>query len=447
MPKRGSPDRGLTAVLRTLTFGGTKVILGFAKRATAAVVARFRYVSLSVLIPQLFLGLAWLRASVAHAVDPVWWTGQEIVEFVDGSADTGLPFYTFFVEMIVRPLAVPLTVFVVALQGLLGLLFVTNVRPRSAALASLFLSSNFIMAGHVNPSIFYVVLALVVLFLSIEAMAGSKMWKTLSIQATVSCFVVVVFCWPFVQSVDPMLVIGDPAVVLITVAVISTAACWITYGRMLLFPALAFGVDSLHDSGASTLVAPVEASEVTEGQAVVPEGDLDVDDTLAEDANQVEVGVDVDDAVEVGSEARSDDGVKVVDNDDEHSEESASGINLTVVRDAAVDGHLRGDEEAHWFSVRCHFQLASNTYEERITIWLAAEFEAALEMAEQEARDHAAERGAQYLESCDGYRMTESTLNAQPGQQIYSLIRTSSLAPAAYLRQFFFTGAEQSLYA
>ncbi len=458
--------------------------------------ASYRAVPLAVLIPQIFLGIAWTRSAIGHIVESDWWTGQQILDFVAECEEFGLPFYSFLAELILKPLATQFAVVVVIAQAALGVLLLANVRPRITTLASIFLSMNFIMGGQVNPSVFYIILALVVLFRAIDARPARQSWKSFSLQSLVLLGLVLLLCGPFVRTLNPVHVIDDPAVVLISVVATFTASSWIVYLRLLWFPQAASsgmlsessfdgheaGANLAHELKSIALQVDALAERLTDAE---PETELtagaesesehleveepEVDEPVAEEPEQLELQAEAD--LETDSEldeheAEGDPVLEevVVESEDEsveveRAEADASYGDLPdedlpdrdlVGEVGAHDGLVIVDREiaeSNWFSVRCHFQLSTDTYEERITIWQSGEFEDALEMAEQEARNYAASRGGRYLESCDGYRMSNQALMAEPGQQLYSLVRTSSLAPAAYLRQFFFTGAEQSLYA
>ncbi|SCL69485.1 hypothetical protein GA0070606_5096 [Micromonospora citrea] len=114
-------------------------------------------------------------------------------------------------------------------------------------------------------------------------------------------------------------------------------------------------------------------------------------------------------------------------------------------QDGRVDD-VQGTAEAvehGWYAVRSVFQYgnaAPHVYEERITIWRASSFDAAVVMAEAEA--------AEYTEGVDrvhlGFAQVHH-LSAEPGHgaEIYSLMRDSNLPADAYLDRFFDTGDER----
>jgi hypothetical protein len=103
----------------------------------------------------------------------------------------------------------------------------------------------------------------------------------------------------------------------------------------------------------------------------------------------------------------------------------------------------------YWFAVRCVFavgwppEAVGETYEERITLWRAPSAEEAIARAEAEAVEYAAviEDGpSTYTGLAQCYRLVD-----EPGDgvEVFSLMRNSTLEPAAYLDRFFDTGSER----
>lgn len=101
-----------------------------------------------------------------------------------------------------------------------------------------------------------------------------------------------------------------------------------------------------------------------------------------------------------------------------------------------------------WFAVRCVFSMGDlgddvHTYEERITLWRAANFEEAIARAESEAAEYAASLGedpAAYLDVAQCFHLFDAPGD---GAEVFSLMRDSRLAPADYLDTFFDSGAER----
>jgi len=95
---------------------------------------------------------------------------------------------------------------------------------------------------------------------------------------------------------------------------------------------------------------------------------------------------------------------------------------------------------ADWFGVRCVFHDPEGTYEERVTVWKADMFEEAVLLAESEAKEYAAEIGAEFLGFAQAYVMPDEPGH---GSEVFSLLRDSDLDPDEYLDTFFDTGAER----
>jgi hypothetical protein len=98
--------------------------------------------------------------------------------------------------------------------------------------------------------------------------------------------------------------------------------------------------------------------------------------------------------------------------------------------------------EPGWFSVRCVFQWDDEppvTYEERITLWRAGNFEEAIALAEAEAADYAQMLNFRYLGLAQAYQLSDEVGH---GAEVFSLIRDNDLSPEDYLSRFFDTGSE-----
>ena len=106
-----------------------------------------------------------------------------------------------------------------------------------------------------------------------------------------------------------------------------------------------------------------------------------------------------------------------------------------------------------WYSVRTVYLLPRSKkklYEERITVWRATSIEEAIELAEVEASDYEGEpdvdgrtTGPKYLGLAQGYAMATESDSVSSADEIFSLVRGSTLKPQAYLDAFFDTGSER----
>jgi hypothetical protein len=85
-----------------------------------------------------------------------------------------------------------------------------------------------------------------------------------------------------------------------------------------------------------------------------------------------------------------------------------------------------------WHAVRCLFEVdrgdheaaEPGTYEERVTIWLADDFDAAIALAEAEAEQYAETINGRYLGLAQAYVMEGEPRH---GAEVYSLMRDSDL--------------------
>jgi hypothetical protein len=103
----------------------------------------------------------------------------------------------------------------------------------------------------------------------------------------------------------------------------------------------------------------------------------------------------------------------------------------------------------NWVAVRCVFRTVvdnDRVYEERITIWRAEDIDAALDLAEADARDYAQTLSVspgwptEYTGLAQAYLMTEGPKH---GGEVFSLMRTSTLDSREYLDRFFDDGNER----
>ena len=100
-----------------------------------------------------------------------------------------------------------------------------------------------------------------------------------------------------------------------------------------------------------------------------------------------------------------------------------------------------------WFGVRCLFLHQNGLYEERITVWPANSLDAAISASEEGAEHYAADLQCDYLGFAQAYGPLEEREADPPGvpssgMEVFSLMRRSELAPAAYISHFFATGDE-----
>ena len=175
----------------------------------------------ALLVPlQLFLAAGWARAGVEKAIDPTWWSGAHLQQFLDEQRPFMLPWFRLFADVVVHPLAPMVAWFVVAMQVAIVGCLVSNRHVKSALWAGIVLNLTFTMAGRVNPSAFYLVMQLALLF------ALSRPVSTrIAVRRSFLWLLPAVSVLPFARTLHPARVIDDPALMLsfvATLAAIST---------------------------------------------------------------------------------------------------------------------------------------------------------------------------------------------------------------------------------
>ncbi|NYJ76481.1 hypothetical protein [Allobranchiibius huperziae] len=76
-------------------------------------------------------------------------------------------------------------------------------------------------------------------------------------------------------------------------------------------------------------------------------------------------------------------------------------------------------------------------YKERITLWRATDMDAAIELAETEALEYAADLDGEYTGFAQANQLWDQT---EPGAEVFSFMRSSRLDIEDYLDHFFDTG-------
>ena len=106
---------------------------------------------------------------------------------------------------------------------------------------------------------------------------------------------------------------------------------------------------------------------------------------------------------------------------------------------------MEPEQDNRWYAVRSLFvdeEGADNAYEERITLWQAADLGDALARAAAEAVEYAEFAGVTYLsEFGQAYPLADAP--PRDGAEVFSLIRDSALPSKAYVDRFFSTGQER----
>ena len=171
----------------------------------------------------LFIASGWLRAGAEKLVDPQWWTGATLEQFLVDHAGAELALYSPFTDSVVAPAAVAVAWFVAAVQVLVGISLLVGWSPRVALVAGMALNVQFVLAGAVNPSAFYLVIQGALLVWSIDQLPArqrERAWGWLTPVAVGLFFL----CVPFIGTLHPADAIDDPALMLCFLAVLVVVA-------------------------------------------------------------------------------------------------------------------------------------------------------------------------------------------------------------------------------
>jgi thiosulfate dehydrogenase [quinone] large subunit len=164
----------------------------------------------ALLLPlRLFLAAGWLRAGVEKVIEPDWWTGDLLAEFLNEQRSEMLPFFRSFADAFVSPFTGPVAWLVVEAQIAIGLCLLLGRYTKQALWAGVVLNLTFVMSGRVNPSAFYLVMEMVLLF----ALSRPVPVKTAARRAALWSIPAVAVL-PFARTIAPAEVIDDPALML-----------------------------------------------------------------------------------------------------------------------------------------------------------------------------------------------------------------------------------------
>ena len=176
-----------------------------------------------VLLPlRLFLAAGWLRAAAEKLIDPEWWNGHKLHKFLTAQHDEALPFFRPVMDHLIAPGAQVVAIVVALTQLACGIAIAIGKPLRLALRWAVVLNVVFIMAGKVNPSAFYLVMEIVLLFAVADGTIGvrptSPSRRTVGLAAL--SIVLALAVVPYIRTIEPSKVIEDPAMMLVFLGVI-----------------------------------------------------------------------------------------------------------------------------------------------------------------------------------------------------------------------------------
>lgn len=199
------------------------------RRLADSAVRRADGTSTWILVVELFLGLGWARAFVEKVIDPAWWRGDALREFVADHDAMALDWFEPLLTGLIVPLAVPVSLVVLALEGLAAFTFLAG-RGRPIGLtAGIGLNLTFLAAGAVNPSAFYLVLQGALAVAVIERSGADLRRVLFGVEVVVITSAAISAA--SIRTLHPARVIEDPAVMVMTLAALTVLAAELVLRR------------------------------------------------------------------------------------------------------------------------------------------------------------------------------------------------------------------------
>ncbi|HEX8684567.1 MAG TPA: hypothetical protein VF707_19775 [Ardenticatenaceae bacterium] len=211
----------------------------------------------ALLLPlRLFIGTGWIRACLEKVGDPFWLDGTALVVFLHSHLEQGVvafPFYQSLMSEVFIPHALLLTYVIIIGQLLAGVSILAGFGVELALLGGMFMNVNFLLAGAVNPSVFYIVIQLVLLLygagrvFSIQALlsgqirptftAGDGVWRRISPRFCYGCAILALgllsglalYAFPFIEDFGPTRSVEDPAMITVVLSVMGIV--WVIMPR------------------------------------------------------------------------------------------------------------------------------------------------------------------------------------------------------------------------
>lgn len=119
------------------------------------------------LVPlRLFIGLGWIRAGLEKLFDNQWLDGYKLLAFFEAQiVGNQIPFpaYQTMIEGVFSQHTIFMSWLIAIGELLVGIAIFTGTLTSTALLTAMFLNMNFMLAGSVNPSAFYLIIEMVLL--------------------------------------------------------------------------------------------------------------------------------------------------------------------------------------------------------------------------------------------------------------------------------------------
>jgi thiosulfate dehydrogenase (quinone) large subunit len=205
---------------------------------------------------RLFIAVGWLRAMSEKLLNPTWFDGAALSSFLNAQLNADkvvFPAYSWLISHVFLPGAPALAWIILIGQLLVGLGLMFGGFSRAALLGALFMNLNFIAAGIPSPSVFYVVIQIMLLISSagrvfgLDGIAHQNMMlrslvqpaqqrigrhqlefrlsRNLMLGLTIICTVLALAALPFAKDFSPKGSINDPAILMCVLGFFAAGQC------------------------------------------------------------------------------------------------------------------------------------------------------------------------------------------------------------------------------
>jgi thiosulfate dehydrogenase (quinone) large subunit len=213
----------------------------------------------AALLPlRLFIALGWLRALAEKITNPAWFDGTALSGFLNTQLQAekvAFPVYAWMISHVFLPGAPVLSWIILIGQLLVGLGLLFGAYSRAALVGGLFMNLNFIAAGMPSPSVFYVVMQIMLLFsnsgrvFGLDGIAHTtvtlrtleqpvqnrigrhqmqfRLSRNIMLVLAVICTVLAFSALPFAKDFSPKGSINDPAILMCVLGLFAAGQCLI----------------------------------------------------------------------------------------------------------------------------------------------------------------------------------------------------------------------------
>ena len=178
-----------------------------------------------VVFIRLFIGIGWLRAVAEKLIEPAWRDGTEIIAFVDGYSLWTLGWYRPIVDNLVLPNIRVILVILIAAQIFAALTLLSGRLLAYGVGVGIFMNLNFLVAGSVDPNVFYLLAQGAIAFWLVESGTASK-WRLRSLSVVaIAIYAMAMVSIPSITTLHPTRVIIDPAMMFVFLGLSAIVAC------------------------------------------------------------------------------------------------------------------------------------------------------------------------------------------------------------------------------